>query len=123
MPKEGGTYPGGAGSLRHRYVPQALSEPDRPVRAPGLQHAVANQIAHRIGRVHRPGVPRPTAAFTKSAPPSVRLQDWLKHLPNIGGYAAMAFSVGVDLVRKVEFRSASHAVEKEGDQGNFVRLG
>ena len=30
--------------------------PDRPVRAPG-QHAVANQVAHPVGRVPRHGVP------------------------------------------------------------------
>jgi hypothetical protein len=52
----------------------------------------------------------------------VGLQDWLKHLPDVGGHAVMAFSVGVDLVGKVEFRATSHAVEKERDQGNFVRL-
>ena len=51
----------------------------------------------------------------KSALPSVRLQDWLKHLPNIGGHASVAFDVGMDLVGKVEFRATSHAVEKERD--------
>jgi hypothetical protein len=45
----------------------------------------------------------------------VRLQDWLKHLPNIGGHASVAFDVGMDLVGKVEFRATSHAVEKERD--------
>jgi hypothetical protein len=39
----------------------------------------------------------------------------LEHLPDVGGDAAVALGVGVDLVGEVEFRATSHAFEKERD--------
>ena len=38
------------------------------MRAPGLQQAVANQIAHPVGRVPRPGVPQATRRFRRNRP-------------------------------------------------------